>query len=89
MNKEQIYELSRKSNHNKIELSKTEKCGCYFCIRVFDNSEIEEWVDADSDTALCPHCGIDSIVPGLTDVEVLTELCEASFTGIRNGKNKN
>ena len=29
---------------------------------VFDVREIDEWIDG-GQTALCPHCGIDSVLP--------------------------
>lgn len=44
----------------------SEQCGCFYCLTVFPPSEIEEWVDADEheirQTALCPNCGIDSVI---------------------------
>lgn len=36
-------------------------CGCYYCCRTFSASEIKEWTDR-GETALCPKCGIDSVV---------------------------
>jgi hypothetical protein len=33
-----------------------------FSVTVFDVREIEEWIDG-GQTALCPHCGIDSVLP--------------------------
>lgn len=40
-------------------------CGCYHCERTFPPSAIEDWVD-DGQTALCPTCGIDAVVPDPT-----------------------
>lgn len=37
-------------------------CGCFYCERTFDASEITEWIDNDS-TAVCPYCRIDSVIP--------------------------
>lgn len=55
-------ELAHKlSSHNRQEIAKSEACGCFYCLAVFGPSEIEEWVDND-DTALCPRCGIDSVL---------------------------
>ncbi|MCL2402200.1 MAG: hypothetical protein FWC90_06115 [Oscillospiraceae bacterium] len=31
-------------------------------MKIFDPSEINEWVEDTSGTALCPYCGIDSII---------------------------
>lgn len=35
--------------------------GCYYCIEMYDASEIKEWTDNEQ-TAICPKCGIDAIV---------------------------
>lgn len=45
-----------------IEISQL--CGCYYCVNLFYPSDIKEWVsDIPGDTAICPKCGIDSVVP--------------------------
>ena len=50
------------SNEKNIE--KSQKCGCFFCGRIFDKILIVEWIeDTKGKTALCPFCGIDSILP--------------------------
>lgn len=49
------------SIHNRQQIAQSEVCGCFHCLAVFAPSEIEEWVDND-DTALCPKCGIDSVL---------------------------
>jgi predicted nucleic acid-binding Zn-ribbon protein len=48
--------------HNKKALAKVNECVCYYCSKVFSPGEITEWVD-NNDTAMCPHCGIDSVIP--------------------------
>jgi hypothetical protein len=48
------------ANHRR-EIMRSEKCGCFYCCTVFEPSKIEEWVD-DETTALCPFCGIDSVI---------------------------
>jgi len=55
------------SNNHKPELEKDNKCGCFYCLTIFAPSEIEEWIIADNPcdkrgTAICPHCGIDSVI---------------------------
>lgn len=54
------------SNH-KPELEKDSRCGCFCCLNIYDPKEIEEWVIASTPcdyrgTAMCPHCGIDSVI---------------------------
>lgn len=46
---------------NREQLKKTKKCGCIYCLKIFDTAEIKEWCD-DGQTAICPHCKIDSIL---------------------------
>lgn len=46
---------------NREMLEKDKKCGCFYCCKVYDPKEIDEWCD-DDDTAICPHCGIDSVI---------------------------
>ena len=52
------------SNHRE-ELMASETCGCFYCLRVFSPDKVEEWVDeidGVGTTALCPFCGIDSVI---------------------------
>lgn len=44
-----------------VELRGGETCGCFHCLAVFAPSEIVEWVDEET-TALCPRCGVDSVI---------------------------
>jgi hypothetical protein len=53
------------SGHRK-QVEESEVCGCFYCLSTFPPKSIEEWVDDDKDgigqTALCPKCGIDSVI---------------------------
>ena len=53
-------------NH-KPELEKDHVCGCFDCLEIFSPSEIEEWIIEDNrvdkrGTAICPYCGVDSVI---------------------------
>lgn len=49
------------------------KCGCFYCLRVFDGTEVHRWIDRnrgasrshvrESNTAICPHCHLDMVLP--------------------------
>ena len=52
---------SYSSNH-KQSLSKDNKCGCFYCLEIFESSLINEWIEDKRGTALCPFCGIDSVI---------------------------
>lgn len=48
------------------QLLKTSKlCGCIYCCKVYPASEVVDWSDEQDcrRTALCPYCGIDSVIP--------------------------
>jgi len=49
------------SSRHALELKRSEVCGCFYCLRVFNAQEIKSWVD-DDQTAICPFCGIDSVL---------------------------
>ncbi len=48
------------ANHRR-EILASELCGCFHCLGTFAPTAIVEWVD-DETTALCPKCGIDSVL---------------------------
>ena len=48
---------------NKKRLSVLQKCGCFYCMKLFSSEEIEDWsVDQPDWTAVCPYCGIDAVI---------------------------
>ncbi|MNY70734.1 hypothetical protein D3C86_2089260 [compost metagenome] len=57
------------SSAHRSQIEASAKCGCFYCLNVFAPSQIEEWVD-DDDTALCPRCGIDSVIGDASGVPV-------------------
>ncbi len=54
------------SSNHRAELEKDRVCGCFYCLKIFDPKEIEEWLDHENGdplgTAICPYCGIDSVI---------------------------
>jgi hypothetical protein len=56
----------RHSSQHRAEIVRSELCGCFSCLARFRAEEIAEWVDesrpGEGQTALCPHCGIDSVL---------------------------
>ena len=82
MDIEQACNLSRR---NRESVAAVNECGCYFCLRVFQATDVVEWADIDEMTALCPICGVDSVLPGVTDVDVLASAHERWFCETPNG----
>ena len=55
------------SSNHKPELEKDHICGCFYCLKIFNPSEIKEWIIERTPidwrgTALCPYCEIDSVI---------------------------
>lgn len=49
------------ANHQR-EVEVSAVCACFYCCEVFSPSEIGDWLEELSGTALCPRCGIDSVI---------------------------
>jgi len=51
------------SSPHKTEITATDLCGCFYCKQTFLPNEIEEWIEENiGETAICPKCGIDSVL---------------------------
>ncbi len=51
------------SVRNREEILASELCGCFYCTSVFEPSTVVDWAkDEGGDTAICPKCGIDSVL---------------------------
>jgi hypothetical protein len=61
-----VDEHARCTRHRKVVLE-AEAIGCFYCLQLSRPEDVREWVDPDLDgvgqTALCPRCGIDSVIP--------------------------
>jgi hypothetical protein len=61
--KEPRYILAHKhSAKHRVEMEASDKCGCFYCLSIFSPSEILDWLKEGDGTALCPRCGIDSVI---------------------------
>ena len=58
------YDVHKKSFKNFDAVKQSVKCGCFNCKKIFDASEVVDFVTEDDGrkTALCPYCGIDSVI---------------------------
>jgi hypothetical protein len=64
MTKEQSESIHAFCINNREEILSSTTCGCFFCQTVFYAQDVKEYVGARGDRALCPLCGIDSVLPG-------------------------
>lgn len=88
-------EQGNRSWKARSKLEASEACGCYFCLKIYNPNEIDEWID-DEQTAICPYCGIDSVLPydeeldiNLTNFIDKLRLWEKESFGLSRNKDNN
>jgi hypothetical protein len=82
-----IVDAHKRCSAHRTAVLAAKLCGCFYCCTIFEPGEITDWVDPLSDdmqagtTALCPRCGIDSVIPmeGSMDVDFLRRMKEHWF----------
>lgn len=81
----QLHAAHSKSSHHRADIEASLVCGCFYCRTTFEPSEIAEWVDRSGDdaedvrgqTALCPHCGVDSVLGSHSGFPITPEFLAA------------
>lgn len=69
-------EAHRFSSNHKEALLNDDICGCFYCLKIFSPSEITEWIKDVAGTAMCPYCGIDSIIGKSSGYPITKEFLE-------------
>jgi hypothetical protein len=67
---------------NRSEVLGSEFCGCFYCLAIFPPSEIVFWIDkreAPQQTALCPKCGIDSVIGSASGYPITADFLERMY----------
>jgi len=61
---DRLNRIHKSSFGNMENLYKDKHCGCFHCGAMFNSKDIYEWVHEIGDlrTALCPYCGVDSVI---------------------------
>lgn len=65
-------DLERAHKHSifhRESVLRSDQCGCFYCMAIFPPDRISEWVD-DGQTALCPECGIDSVIGSASGIPI-------------------
>lgn len=78
----QMERLHAYSAHNRELVAVSNQCYCFYCKQSMYRGEIERHID-DGQTALCPKCGIDAIIPDSieesVDENIIAEMNEYWF----------
>jgi hypothetical protein len=61
------------SIRHRSEVEASDRCGCFYCLAEFGPDVIMDWVDDCGVTALCPKCGIDSVIGSASGYPITTE----------------
>jgi hypothetical protein len=69
-NRADLEGVHKHSSRHRDRIERSSLCGCFYCLALFAPTEILDWVDAPEgaedkagETALCPRCGIDAVLP--------------------------
>ncbi|WP_411352533.1 cytoplasmic protein [Leisingera aquaemixtae] len=69
------------SSRHRSEIERSQKCGCFHCTALFSPSQISDWCDEEHPqqqwTAICPKCGIDSVIGDASGIDVSPEFLTA------------
>ncbi len=69
-------EAHKYSSRHRHSLMKSDLSGCFYCLAIFNPSKIVDWTD-EGTTALCPKCGIDSVIGSASGFPIQTEFLKS------------
>ena len=75
----QLLAAHRHCMNNRAELGASDLCGCFFCRQLYRPQTITKWADRDGNTALCPFCGIDSVIGSASGYPMTAEFLSAMY----------
>ncbi len=75
---DRLKQLHKFSSLHRETILGGDDCSCFYCESVYDPKQIVRWTD-DKQTAICPKCGIDSVLPGEVVPELLLKMHEYWF----------
>jgi hypothetical protein len=88
LSSEQLTAADRATSDNRHALAESVRAGCFGCLRVFAAAEVHAWalVDADDegdgDTALCPYCTMDMVIPEVSGIPLTHDHLRAVRRGL-------
>ena len=72
MTREKIEQAMKFAISNKKAIQESPKAGCYYCKKTYKPSKVVEFLEHE-EIALCPKCGIDSVLPANSPYEPTNE----------------
>lgn len=74
-NENRLEKLHTYSSNNKRLIEKSSKCYCFHCKREMSSKEVTTYL-SNEETALCPYCGIDAIIPDAINDELNDDIID-------------
>ncbi|MGN0967121.1 MAG: cytoplasmic protein [Candidatus Coprovivens sp.] len=67
-NIQKLIDAHKTSSHNKDLVKRSKICACFHCRTWFSSKEVNRWIPGE-ETAICPRCGIDSVIPDASGIQ--------------------
>ena len=65
-----LKEIHNYSGWHEESVKNSNRCGCFSCLTMFPSSEVLDWITEPENcprgpgkTAICPKCGVDTVLP--------------------------
>lgn len=84
MQPSQLQALHKLSSYHREDVLRVAEVTCFYCMKHYKPKLIKEWCDK-GQTAICPKCGIDAVLPTNLGTEALKEMHERWFSVV-NGR---
>lgn len=71
-----IIEAHKYCINNRENITKSYRCGCFSCLRIFKSTTPMEWINRrgkGDDTTLCPYCSVDAVLPEISGFPLTEE----------------
>ena len=69
MTKELVEQAITFATSNRRALEHSDQAGCYYCKKIYNAALVTDFLE-NEETALCPKCGIDSVIPSNSPIEL-------------------
>lgn len=76
-----IVQAHQHSIRNREEITNSEMCGCFYCLAIFRPEDISIFIKerGGTETALCPQCGIDSVIGSASSYSITKEFLSQMY----------
>ena len=77
---DRLQRAHKASIFNRKLVASSSRCGCFYCLASYPTTEVVDWCDPrpmPDWTALCPLCGMDSVLPDAAGFELTAPFLEA------------